>query len=350
MRIKTFLTAAFAAVVIAAALTPHTVVAQRGEFRPPPAPAERPDVYGDGPVIVNADLVTLGVTVTDARGRHVEGLDKSAFTVFDNKAPQEISFFGDADEPASVAVVFDTSGSMSEGKIERAKEALARFIQTSHPRDEFYLIGFNSSAQVLLERTRDADAVAGKLTYVEPRGNTALYDAVYLGIDRLSRGAHRRRVLLLVSDGEDNRSRYSLGQVRRSLEESDVIIYGVGISTGYSRVSTGRETLEKLSAASGGRAFFPDGGAEMDEAFERIALELRHQYSIGFKPSGLAGAGEWHSLKVKVTPPAVSPRLFVRSRKGYYAFTGQRFSLAPISDFGEKVKSKHRTRHRTGVE
>ncbi|HEX6624281.1 MAG TPA: VWA domain-containing protein, partial [Pyrinomonadaceae bacterium] len=186
---------------------------------------------------------------------------------------------------------------------------------------------------VLLERTRDAEAVAEKLTYVEPRGDTALYDATYLAIERLARGAHRRRVLLLLSDGEDNRSRYGFGDVRRSLEESDVIVYGVGIGTGYSRVATGRETLEKLSATSGGRAFFPDGGGDMDEAFERIALELRHQYSIGYKPSGLAGAGEWHSLNVKVTRPAGSPRLFVRSRRGYYAFTGQKSSPAPVSDF-----------------
>ena len=310
--------------LLALIFIPHAVVGQRGAVRPSPVLAERPDVYGDDPVVVHADLVTLDVTVTDARGRHVEGLDKSAFTVFDNKAPQEITFFADADEPASVAVVFDTSGSMSGGKIGRAKEALSRFIQTSHPRDEFYLIGFNSSAQVLLERTRDADAVAEKLTYVEPRGNTALYDAAYMGLNKLTRGAHRRRVLLLISDGEDNRSRYSFGEVRRALEESDVVVYGVGISTGYSRFSTGRETLEKLAAASGGRAFFPDGAAEMDEAFERIALELRHRYSIGYKPAGLAGAGEWHSLKVKVTRPADSPRLFVRSRKGYYAFPGQR--------------------------
>ena len=322
--------------LLALIFIPHSVVAQRGAVGRTPAPVGRINVYSDDPVIVHTDLVTLSVTVTDTRGRHVEGLSKGDFTVLDNKTPQEITFFGDADEPASVAVVFDTSGSMSEGKIERAKEALARFIRTSHPQDEFYLISFNSSAQVLLERTRDADAVAEKLTYVEPHGDTALYDAVYLGLERLARGAHRRRVLLLLSDGEDNRSRYSFGEVRRGLEESDVVIYGVGIGTGYSRGSTGRETLEKLSATSGGRAFFPDGAAEMDVAFERIALELRHLYSVGYKPSGLAGAGEWHSLKVKVTRPAGSPRLFVRSRRGYYAFTGRGAPPAPVSDFGKQ--------------
>jgi Ca-activated chloride channel homolog len=290
---------------------------QRPGTGAPPEP--RPQEADERPLVVTSDLVTLTVTVTDGEGRHVTGLDRSTFAVYDNKEPQEISFFSDADAPASVAVVFDVSGSMSEGKIERAREALARFVETSHPMDEFYLIGFNSSAQLLLEKTRDADAVAAKLTYVEPRGNTALYDAVYLGLEKLARGAHRRRVLLLISDGEDNRSRYSFGDVRRSLEESDVIIYGVGIGTVYSRASTGRETLEKLSAASGGRAFFPGGGAEVSEAFERIALELRHQYLISYKPSNLAGRGEWHRVKVKVTAPPGQRRVRVRSREGYYA-------------------------------
>lgn len=326
----------YRSLVLISVLTPHAVRAQHEASRPERAAPQQPAVYGDDPVVVNTDLVTLGVTVTDAQGRHVEGLDRSAFAVYDNKARQEITFFSDADAPVSVAVVFDVSGSMSRGKIGRAKEALARFIGTSHSMDEFYLIDFNSKAEVLLERTRDADAVAAKLTYVEPHGDTAMYDAVYLGIEKLARGAHRRRALLLISDGEDNRSRFSFGDVRSLLVESDAVVYGVGIGTDAPRFSTGKETLEKLASTSGGRAFFPEGAAEMDEAFERIALELRHQYSISYKPSSFTGAGEWHFLKVKVTPPAGAKRLFVRSRKGYYASTGRRSSSAQIPDVPNK--------------
>src|SRR6266478_5992625 len=184
--------------------TPYVVFAQRGPVRPTSALSQRPDVYGNESEVVNTDLVTLAVTVTDAQGRAVEGLEKSAFTIYDNKTRQDISFFDDADEPVSVAVVFDVSGSMTEGKITRAKEALEGFIQTSHPQDEFYLIEFSSTARVLLEKTRDADAVAAKLTYIQPHGNTALYDAVYLGIERLERATLKKRVLLLISDCEDN--------------------------------------------------------------------------------------------------------------------------------------------------
>ena len=279
---------------------------------------------GDEGLMVNTDLVTLSVSVTNSYGQAVPGLDKSAFTVFDNKAPQRISFFSDDDAPASIAVVFDTSGSMSGRKIARAKEALADFIQTGHDRDEYFLIDFDSQARLLLDRTRDGDALLRKLTYAEPHGNTALYDAVYLGIEKVMSGAYQKRAIILVSDGEDNDSRYSFSELRRSLRESDVTIYAIGVSTNFfprKGSLNGRETLEELASVSGGKAFFPSGASEMIEAFERIALELRHLYLIGYRPSSLTQNGEWHHLKVKVAPTVGSPRLFVRSRKGYYANT-----------------------------
>ena len=286
------------------------------------AASQAPTKAGDERLMVNTDLVTLSVSVTNADGQAVPGLDKSAFTVFDNKAPQRISFFSDDDAPASIAVVFDTSGSMSGRKIARAKEALADFIQTGHDRDEYFLIDFDSQARLLLDRTRDGDALLRKLTYAEPHGNTALYDAVYLGIEKVMSGAYQKRAIILVSDGEDNDSRYSFNELRRSLKESDVTIYAIGVSTNFilrKGSLNGRETLEELASVSGGKAFFPNSASEMIEAFERVGLELRHLYSIGYRPSSLARNGEWHHVKVKVVPTVGSPRLFVRSREGYYA-------------------------------
>ena len=288
------------------------------------ATSQAQSTAGDERVMVNTDLVTLSVSVTNADGHAVPSLDKSAFTVFDNKSPQKISFFSDDDAPASIAVVFDTSGSMSGRKIARAKEALADFIQTGHDRDEYFLIDFDSQARLLVDRTRDGDAILRKLTYVEPHGNTALYDAVYLGIEKVMRGAYQKRAILLISDGEDNNSRYSFNELRRSLRESDVTMYAIGVSINFlprKGSLNGREILEQLASVSGGRAFFPSGASEMIEAFERIALELRHLYSIGYRPSSLARGGEWHHLKVKVAPTVGFPRLFVRSREGYYANT-----------------------------
>ena len=280
------------------------------------------------PVIVHTDLITLTVTVTDTYGRYVSGLSKNAFTVLDDKQPQDISFFSDDDAPVSVGVIFDVSGSMSGDKIRRARDALANFIQTSHNSDEYFLIAFNSRAQLLLDKTRDGDAVLDKLTFVQTKNNTALYDACYLGVEKVQRGTHPKRALLLISDGQDNNSRYTFNEVKRLLKESDVVLYAVGILSGSDAGSSlgmgGQGNLDELANVSGGKAFFPRSPAEMDDIFEQIALELRHQYSIGYKPNNFASDGKWHKVKVKVTPPRGLPRLFVRSKEGYYALPPSR--------------------------
>jgi len=282
----------------------------------------------DGPVIVNTDLITLTVTVTDTYGRYVSGLSKNAFAVFDEKQPQEISFFSDDDSPVSVGVIFDVSGSMSGDKIKRSRDALSKFIQTSHNSDEYFLIAFNSRAQLLLDKTRDGNAVLDKLTFIQTKNNTALYDACYLGVEKVQRGTHPKRALLLISDGQDNDSRYTFNELRRLLKESDVVLYAIGILSGNDAGSSlgmeGQGTLDELANVSGGKAFFPRSPAEMDDIFEQIALELRHQYSIGYKPTNFTNDGKWRRIKVKVTPPRGLPRLFVRSKDGYYAITGVR--------------------------
>ena len=291
-------------------------------FGSPVGPVVVPMVDDTKPVIVHSDLITLTVTVTDTYGRFVTGLGKNAFTIFDDKTQQEISFFSDEDAPVSLGVVFDVSGSMGGDKIMRAREALSKFVDTSHSRDEYFLIGFNSRAQLLLDHTRDSDALMQKLTFIQTRGQTALYDATYLGVERVTRGAHKKRAVLLISDGQDNSSRYTFSELKRLLKESDVIIYAIGIvgsgddsALGYG----GRAILEELAGVSGGKAFFPSTGAEMNDTFERIALELRTQYSIGYRPTGFANDGKWHKLKIKVQPPRGFPKLFVRGREGYFA-------------------------------
>jgi Ca-activated chloride channel family protein len=276
----------------------------------------------DKPQIIHSDLITLTVTVTDTYGRFVTGLSKNAFTIFDDKQEQEITFFSDEDAPVSLGVIFDVSGSMSGDKITRAREALQRFIETSHTRDEYFLIGFNNRAQLLLDRTRDSDALLNKLTFVQTKGQTALYDATYLGVERVTRGAHQKRAVLLISDGQDNSSRYTFSELRRLLKETDVIIYAVGIVSDHDETTlgyAGRAILEELAGVSGGKAFFPSTSAEMNDTFERIALELRTQYSIGYRPTNFANDGKWHKLKIRVQPPRGFPRLFVRGREGYYA-------------------------------
>jgi Ca-activated chloride channel family protein len=290
---------------------------------PQPTPPEQEDPDDKRPITVKTDLVTLTLTVTDLYGRYVSGLSKNAFTVFDNNQEQEITFFSDADAPVSIGILFDVSGSMSGEKIAKARKALERFINTSHPSDEYFLIAFNNRAQLLLDRTRDGESVLQKLTLVNPKENTALYDAVYLGAEKVTRGSHQKKAMLIISDGQDNASRYNFGEVRRLLKESDVVTYAVGIMDGRDAGSMtgmqGQAFLDELSSVTGGKSFYPQTDVEMDEIFERIALELRHQYSIGFTPKDFTPDGKWHKVKTKVKPPRGLPRLTVRSREGYYA-------------------------------
>jgi Ca-activated chloride channel homolog len=281
----------------------------------------------DEQLIVNSDLITVNVTLTDMYGRFVTGLTKEAFTILDDKEPQEITFFSDEDAPVSLGVIFDVSGSMGKDKIAKAREALKHFIETSHDGDEYFLIGFNHRSQVLLDRTRDSDALLTKLTYVQTKGQTALYDACYLGVEKVTRGTHPKRALLIISDGQDNSSRYTFSELRRILKETDVLIYAIGITDTGSPNGldvVGQTILDELASVSGGRAFFPDTAAEMNEIFERIAIELRHQYSIGYKPKNFVNNGKWHKLKVKVAAPRGLPRLFVRTKDGYFATTQPR--------------------------
>lgn len=285
--------------------------------------ATPPEDDPNRPVRIKTDLVTLTLTVTDLYGRYVSGLTKNNFTIFDNNKEQEITFFSDSDAPVSVGILFDVSGSMSGDKINKARTALERFINSSHPSDEYFLIAFNSRAQLLMDRTRDGEAVIRKLTLVQPSKNTALYDAVYLGIERVTRGAHQKKALLVISDGQDNSSRYNFNEVRRLMKESDVVTYGVGILDGGDAASAvgmqGQAFLDELASVTGGKSFYPSSAIEMDEIFERIALELRHQYSVGYTPTDFEPDGKWRKVRVRVKPPRGLPRLTVRSREGYYA-------------------------------
>jgi len=292
-------------------------------FAQEPQPTPPVQDSDEKPISVKTDLVTLTLTVTDLYGRYVSGLDKKAFTIFDNNEEQEVTFFSDADAPISIGILFDVSGSMSGEKIGKSRKALERFISTSHPSDEYFLIAFNNRAQLLLDRTRDGDAVLQKLTLVQPKNNTALYDACYLGIERVTRGTRQKKAMLIISDGQDNASRYNFGEVRRLMKESDVTVYAVGILDGSDAGSMtgmqGQAFLDELTSVTGGKSFYPQTDVEMDEIFERIALELRHQYSIGYTPKDFQPDGKWHKVKTKVKPPRGLPRLTVRGREGYYA-------------------------------
>lgn len=272
----------------------------------------------DKPIVLSTDLVSLTVHVTDARGRNVYGLNQTAFTVFDNNVAQEIRYFSNDDAPASVAIVFDLSASMSAEKIRSAKAALAQFIHTSHGDDQYFLISFDSTAHLLVDDGRDAEALLKKFTAVQTQGETALYDAVYMGLEKLSQAVYAKRALIVISDGEDNHSLYSFNELRQRLQESDVTIYTVQIGIPLPR-SNALQVMGELAAISGGTAFPPTGRDALVEIFERIALELRQQYALAFVPSATVADGKKRHIKITVAAPEGWPRVMVRHRKTYVA-------------------------------
>jgi len=271
---------------------------------------------------LDTDLVTFTVTVTDPYNRLVTGLDKQHFEIFEDKVRQVIAFFNDEDVPVSLGIVFDVSGSM-KGKLDRAREALKAFIDTSHSDDDFFLVGFNQRANLLAEFT-DGDSLSNKLTLVAPEGQTAVYDAVYLAIEKVKQGRHNKRAVLLISDGQDNSSRYSYGELRKQLKEAGVQIYCIGIvelggGSGGTLDLQGQAILEEIAQTTGGKSFFPRSAAELEDMTTRIALELRHQYSIGYEPTNVKRDGQWHKIKVQVKPPRGLPALRVQHKEGYYS-------------------------------
>jgi len=267
------------------------------------------------------DLVLVPVTVTDPMNRLVTGLDKENFQVFEGKDQQEVRHFSSEDAPISLGVIFDMSGSMST-KIERAREAVMEFFKTANPQDEFFLIAFADKPQEVSDFTQSVDDLQNKLIYTVPRGRTALLDAIYLGISKMREAKYPKKSLLIISDGGDNHSRYTEGEIKSLVKEADVMVYSIGIYDHDFRSEEerlGPQLLSDVSELSGGRAFTIDNPNDLADVATKIGIELRNQYVIGYRPKNPGHDGKWHKIKVKLLPPKGLPPLHVYAKTGYYA-------------------------------
>ena len=267
------------------------------------------------------DLVLVPVTVTDPMNRLVTGLDKENFQVFEGKDQQEVRHFSSEDAPISLGVIFDMSGSMSS-KIERAREAVMEFFKTANPQDEFFLIAFADKPQEVSDFTQSVDDLQNKLIYTVPRGRTALLDAIYLGISKMREAKYPKKSLLIISDGGDNHSRYTEGEIKSLVKEADVMVYSIGIYDHDFRSEEerlGPQLLSDVSELSGGRAFTIDNPNDLADVATKIGIELRNQYVIGYRPKNPGHDGKWHKIKVKLLPPKGLPPLHVYAKTGYYA-------------------------------
>src|SRR5579864_1722799 len=180
------------------------------------------------PIVKDVDLVLVPVTITDPLNRLVTGLDRQNFAVFEGKDKQEIRHFSSEDAPISLGVIFDMSGSMAD-KIDKSRQAVVEFFRTANPQDEFFLIAFSDKPEVLVDFTSSVEDIQSRLAFTIPKGRTALLDAIYLGMNRMRRAKYERKALLIVSDGGDNHSRYTEGEIKAMVREADVQIYGIGL-------------------------------------------------------------------------------------------------------------------------
>jgi len=278
------------------------------------------------PLQVDVNMVVVNVTVTDPFDRIVTGLDQENFQVYDEKVEQKIVAFSTEDAPISVGMIFDCSGSMGD-KIQKSKEAALQFFKTSNPQDEFMLISFSDRPDLISAFTAKYENLQDRLLTVKPGGRTALLDAIYLGLSEMKKATTTRRALLVISDGGDNHSRYTENDIKRAVKESDVQIYAVGIFEPLaSRARTLEEAsgpglLAELAEVSGGRMFSVENTNELPDIAEKISIELRNQYVLGYKPSNLIRDGRWRRIRVKLNPPKGLPPLQVYARTGYYAPT-----------------------------
>jgi Ca-activated chloride channel homolog len=271
---------------------------------------------------MDVDLVLVNATVTESqRNRPVRGLETKDFQIWEDKVEQKIAYFSAEDVPVSVGIIFDVSGSMKD-KITAAQRAASTFFKSGTKQDEYFEVQFADRPKVAAEFTSDITKLQNSLLSVPTKGSTALYDAVYLGLNKLKESNNPKKALLLITDGEDNRSRYSFSDVRSFIREQDVQMYAIGIldpATG-----AGREALTQLTEITGGKAFFPSSAYDMPEICKKIAAELKNQYVIGYRSTNTAKDGAWRKIRVKVSTPKGKniASLGVRHKLGYYAATG----------------------------
>lgn len=269
--------------------------------------------------LFRADVVTVfvKVAVSDPLDRYVTGLEKEDFKIYEDNVEQDISHFSQESAPISVGLLFDISNSMGFGRhIQIAKKYFMPMLESSKPEDEYFLVTFNDKVNLIQAFTQNTAEVQNQITYQKAGGWTALYDAVYMGLDQVRRGKNEKKALILITDGEDNSSRYRFREVREFCQESSVQIYAIGLP---GPVGYGGGLLKELVNLTGGRVFFPDRGTGLEYYFDLIHTELRNQYLLGYVPKNTTRDGKWRQITIKLDAPRGLPKLSIRAKKGYYA-------------------------------
>lgn len=265
----------------------------------------------------DVEEVVLHATVYDQQRNMVPWLDRSAFTVTENGVPQAITSFRREDIPVAMGIVIDNSGSMRD-KREKVNQAVLNLIRASNPKDEIFVVNFGSSPYLDQDFTSDVNLLQVALRKTTTRGTTALYDAVVASSAHLNKDAHlEKKILLVITDGQDNMSQETLQEAARRLQQADgPTLYAIGL-LGSGLEAKGREALQRLADGTGGVAYFPDTADQVDNLTRNIARDIRSQYMIAYRPKNQNGKPEYQSLQVEAHAPGYT-KLTVRTRTGYY--------------------------------
>jgi len=316
----------YSAISLLTALGSVAQTGSKGPVVPRPRPEEKSaaDRLPKSDIRVDSTLVLIPVTVTDPMNRFVTGLEKENFKVFEDKVEQEISQFSSEDAPISIGVIFDCSGSMGK-KLEKSRLAVAQFFKTSNPEDEFFLVQFNDTADLIQPFTRNLEEIQNRLTFTQSKGRTALLDAIYLGLHEMKKAKNPRKALLVISDGGDNSSRYTEGEVRNLVREADVQIYAIGIYEAMGargrtpEEASGQGLMTEIAEQTGGRQYPVDNISELPDIAAKVGVELRNQYVIGYSPANRERDGKYRKVQVKLIQPRGLPTLRPFFKLGYYA-------------------------------
>ena len=285
-----------------------------------PRAPQSPDAVGQQPLFsTQSDLVVLHVSIKDKKGAYVSDLTQDAFGVFEDQRPQPIQFFLSQDAPVTVGLLLDSSGSMQPNRALVIAAGTA-FAETSNPEDEIFALAFNddvsSALPISAPFTGDANTLRHALANtIAMRGRTVLYDALSAGFDYLTRGTYERKILVVVSDGGDNASRATAGEILGRTQASNVVVYTVGLVDELGR-ETNPKILKQIARASGGEAFEPHDVRDVTEVLRHIARDIRHSYTIGYVPTNPEYDGTFRGIRVVVRPPD-GRHLVVRTRAGY---------------------------------
>lgn len=266
---------------------------------------------------VNVDLVEIHVSILDDRDHPVGGLQKEHFKILENRVEQPISVFKHEDIPVSLGLVIDNSRSIEPRK-QRLDAAALSFVRKGNGDDETFIVHFDDTARLARDFTDSIPNLEDTLASVKPFGQTAIYDALILALEHMAEARHTKKAILLLTDGIDNASEHSLEDALEKIRREQVAVYTVGLLSKAGGVKA-EDALVKIAETGGGRAYFPQTVEDARLMMERIARDLREQYTLGYFPSNPIRDGAWRSVRVEVVPPlGFPPKLLANYRHGYY--------------------------------